>query len=206
MGVAEGTGPSGDFIPTDAKGFLKMAREVILVAAAGNTADEREETIVTTTGEPKVVLGQSLVISGHEDTQTRVAIALVDITQRKKTEEALKESERRFREQAFRDGLTGLYNQRFLYQSLAKWIERAKNTGNPISMIFLDLDHFKKIVDTHGHLNGSQAIRNVASTIDNCLQAPAFAVAWAGDEFVVVLAGYGSTPGAAKKHPKSVIG
>ena len=160
-----------------------------LVAAAGNTAEEREETIVTTTGEPKIVLGKSLVVSGHEDTLERVAIAMVDISQRKKAEEALRESERRFRDQALRDGLTGLYNQRYLYQSLAVWIDSAKNTATPISVIFMDLDHFKTIVDTHGHLNGSRAIRQVAGTIGNCLQEPAFAVAYAGGEFVVVLPG-----------------
>ena len=166
-----------------------MAREIILVAAAGNTADEREETLVTTTGELKIVLGKSLVVSGHEDTLARVAIALVDISQRKKAEAALRESERRFRDQALRDGLTGLYNQRYLYQSLAEWIERAQPSDTPISLIFMDLDHFKKVVDTHGHLNGSRAIQKVAGTIDNCLQEPAFAVAYAGDEFVVVLPG-----------------
>ena len=189
MGVADSDGPSGAFIPTDAKGFLRMAREIILVAAEGNAAEEREETIVTTTGEHKIVLGKSLVVSGHEDTLARVAIAMVDISQRKKAEEALRESERRFRDQAFRDGLTGLYNQRYLYQALAEWIERAQTTDTPISIIFMDLDHFKKIVDTHGHLNGSRAIRKVAGTIGNCLEEPAFAVAYAGDEFVVVLPG-----------------
>ncbi len=189
MGIAESAGPNGDFIPTDAKGFLRMAREIILVAAAGNTAEEREETIVTTTGEPKIVLGKSLVVSGHEDTLERVAIAMVDISQRKKAEDALRESERRFRDQALRDGLTGLYNQRYLYQSLAVWIDSAKNSDTPISVIFMDLDHFKTIVDTHGHLNGSRAIRKVAGTIGKCLEEPAFAVAYAGDEFVMVLPG-----------------
>ena len=189
MGVSDSDGPIDAFIPTDAKGFLRMAREIILVAAAGNTAEEREETIVTTTGEPKIVLGKSLVVSGHEDTLARVAIAMVDISQRKKAEEALRKSEQRFRDQAFRDGLTGLYNQRYLYQSLAEWIERAQSTDTPISIIFMDLDHFKIIVDTHGHLNGSRAIRKVAGTIGNCLEEPAFAVAYAGDEFVVVLPG-----------------
>jgi diguanylate cyclase (GGDEF)-like protein len=189
MGVADRAGPKGAFVPTESKFFLKMAREVILVAASGNTAEEREETLVTTTGEPKIVLGKSLVVSGHEDTLARVAIALVDISRRKKAEEALRESERRFRDQAMRDGLTGLYNQRYLYRSLAKWIERAQADGTPISLIFMDLDHFKKVVDTYGHLNGSRAIQKVARTIDTCLQPPAYAVAYAGDEFVVVLPG-----------------
>lgn len=189
MGVADRTGPSGAFIATDATGFLKMAREIILAAAHGNTAVEREETLVTTTGEPKIVLGKSLAVSGHEDTLARVAIALVDISERKKAEAALQESERRFRNQALRDSLTGLYNQRYLYQSLAEWIKHAQTTDTPISLIFMDLDHFKKVVDTHGHLNGSRAIQKVAGTIDNCLKEPAYAVAYAGDEFVVVLPG-----------------
>jgi GGDEF domain-containing protein len=200
MGIADSTGPSGAFIPTDAKGFLKMAREIILVAAAGNTAEEREETIVTTTGEPKIVLGKSLVVSGHEDTLTRVAIALVDISQRKKAEEALRESERRFRDQALRDGLTGLYNQRYLYQSLAEWIERAQNTGTPISLIFMDLDHFKKIVDTHGHLNGSQAIqqsRQVLSVI--ACKNLSFCGSVGGRRVCGGLAGYGISPRRLQK-------
>ena len=189
MGVADRAGPKGAFIPTESKFFLKMAREVILVAASGNAAEEREETLVTTTGEPKIVIGKSLVVSGHEDTLARVVIALVDISRRKKAEEALRESERRFKDQAFRDGLTGLYNQRYLYRSLAKWIEQAQADGTPVSLIFMDLDRFKKVVDTYGHLNGSRAIQSVAHTIDACLQPPAYAVAYAGDEFVVVLPG-----------------
>ncbi len=47
----------------------------------------------------------------------------------------------------------------------------------------------KNVVDAHGHLNGSRAIQKVARTIDNCLEKPAYAVAYAGDEFVVVLPG-----------------
>jgi diguanylate cyclase (GGDEF)-like protein len=198
MGVAESTGPRGAFIPTESKGFLKMAREIILVAAAGNTTDEREETLVTATGKPKIVLGKSLVVSGHEDTLARVAIALVDISQRKKAEKALRESERRFREQALRDGLTGLYNQRYLYQALAEEIQRAKAAGTPVSLIFMDLDHFKRVVDAHGHLNGSLAIQKVAATIASCIEEPAFAVAYAGDEFVVVLPGLDETQALQK--------
>ena len=200
MAVTDPASFRGAFIPTDSEGFLKMAREIILVAAAGSTADEREETLVTTTGEPKIVLGKSLVVSGHEDTLARVAIALVDISQRKKAEEALRESERRFREQALRDGLTGLYNQRYLYQALAEEIQRAKAAGTPVSLIFMDLDHFKRVVDTHGHLNGSRAIQKVAGTIASCLQEPAYAVAYAGDEFVVVLPGLDQTQALQKAH------
>lgn len=189
MSLADSAVPGSNLIPTDSKGFLKMAREIILTVAEGKTANEREEMIVTATGEFKFVLGKSLVVSGHEETLSRVVIALIDISQRKKAEEALQESEHRFRDQAFHDGLTGLYNQRYLYQSLPGCIECARTTDTPVSLIFMDLDHFKQIVDTHGHLNGSRVIQKVAGTIENCLETPAYAVAYAGDEFVVVLPG-----------------
>jgi diguanylate cyclase (GGDEF)-like protein len=54
----------------------------------------------------------------------------------------------------------------------------------------MDLDRFKTVVDTYGHLNGSRAIKEVAQTIRKSIRKPAYAVAYAGDEFVVVLPGY----------------
>jgi diguanylate cyclase (GGDEF)-like protein len=53
----------------------------------------------------------------------------------------------------------------------------------------MDLDNFKQVVDAHGHLNGSRAIQEVAATIRGSIREPAYAVAYAGDEFVVVLPG-----------------
>lgn len=128
-------------------------------------------------------------IPGTSNTVSGVMAIVEDYSNLKAAMEALRKSERRFRYQALRDNLTGLYNQRYLYQSLAECIKRAQTAGSPISLIFMDLDHFKTVVDTYGHLNGSRAIQKVARTIDDCLEEPAYAVAYAGDEFVVVLPG-----------------
>ena len=54
----------------------------------------------------------------------------------------------------------------------------------------MDMDNFKHVVDTYGHLNGSQALKEVAGTIKSCLKKPCFGVAYGGDEFVVVLPGF----------------
>jgi diguanylate cyclase (GGDEF)-like protein len=88
---------------------------------------------------------------------------------------------------AHKDNLTGLYNTRYLYDKLAELFENSKNSGTPLGLIFMDLDNFKKTVDAHGHLNGSQAIQEVAHTIKDCLSEPSFGVSYGGDEFVIVL-------------------
>ncbi|MGE5842031.1 MAG: diguanylate cyclase [Deltaproteobacteria bacterium] len=103
------------------------------------------------------------------------------------------ENMRRYREiqnLAIHDDLTGLYNTRHLYKVLGNLVRTAGETGNPFSLIFMDIDQFKKVVDTYGHLKGSQAIQEVAATIRECLVAPAFGVAYGGDEFVAVLQGF----------------
>jgi diguanylate cyclase (GGDEF)-like protein len=100
------------------------------------------------------------------------------------------ENTRRFRElheMAIRDSLTGLYNQRYLFRSLEDLIETSNAEGKCFSLLFMDIDNFKRVVDAEGHLNGSRALREVAQTIQGCLEDTSFAVTYGGDEFVVVL-------------------
>ena len=54
----------------------------------------------------------------------------------------------------------------------------------------MDMDYFKQVVDTYAHLNGSQALKEVAATIKSCIKRPCFGVAYGGDEFVIVLPGF----------------
>jgi diguanylate cyclase (GGDEF)-like protein len=107
--------------------------------------------------------------------------------QLKQTQKALKESENKFREQAIHDNLTGLYNTRYLYKALSELIEKSSLAGKTFSLIFMDIDNFKHVVDTHGHLNASQALQEIAATIKSTLQPPAYGVAYGGDEFIVIL-------------------
>ncbi len=100
------------------------------------------------------------------------------------------ENTRRYKlmeEMAVRDNLTGLFNQRYLYPNLKRHIKRCRNTNRPLSLIFMDMDDFKTVVDRLGHLNGSRALSEVAQRIQACLTEPAFGVAYGGDEFVIVL-------------------
>jgi diguanylate cyclase (GGDEF)-like protein len=107
--------------------------------------------------------------------------------QLKRTQNALRKSKKKFREQSIHDNLTGLYNTRYLYSALSKLISKSASSGFIFSLIFLDIDNFKYVVDTHGHLNASQVLQEIASTIKNTLNDPAYGVAYGGDEFVLVL-------------------
>lgn len=100
----------------------------------------------------------------------------------------------RIHDLSIHDDLTGLYNTRYMYQSLQELVE----TGQPFALIFLDLDDFKRVVDTHGHLMGSQVLQEVAQTIRDCLAEPAYGVSYGGDEFVVVLPGASREEALAK--------
>jgi diguanylate cyclase (GGDEF)-like protein/PAS domain S-box-containing protein len=167
--------------------LTRIVREIVLSVAEGTISDERENTLVTIRGTKKRILAKSLPLTEHPGRLSRIVVAIIDITKHKEAEEALRASEQRFREQAMRDNLTGLYNRRYLYQSLTELVEYAKIKGLLVSVIFMDLDHFKHVVDTYGHLNGSLTIKEVAQTIQEMIKSPAYAVAYAGDEFVVVL-------------------
>jgi diguanylate cyclase (GGDEF)-like protein len=113
----------------------------------------------------------------------------VEIAERIKAETELKKSREEYRRLSIHDSLTGLYNTRHLYAAMEALTAECQLKGLQFSLIFLDIDNFKHVVDTHGHLNGSRALAEVAQTIVACLVPPAYGVAYGGDEFVVVLPG-----------------
>jgi diguanylate cyclase (GGDEF)-like protein len=85
------------------------------------------------------------------------------------------------------DDLTDLWNSRYLNQSLRRETKRASRSGRPLSLLFLDLDGFKSINDTHGHLYGSRALVEAAGVVKRCARETDLVARFGGDEFVVVL-------------------
>ena len=77
-----------------------------------------------------------------------------DITERKKAEDALQESEKRYWELSIMDDLTQLYNSRHFYDQLKREIERSNRYGQPLALLLLDLDRFKAFNDAYGHIEG----------------------------------------------------
>jgi diguanylate cyclase (GGDEF)-like protein len=97
---------------------------------------------------------------------------------------------RRAHEVAKRDGLTGLYNDRYLHLRLSQDLSRLARDGGDLSLIFLDLDNLKSVNDHHGHLAGSQVLREIGYILAKTVtDERATLTRYGGDEFVLVLPG-----------------
>ena len=92
-----------------------------------------------------------------------------------------------YRQLSLNDGLTGLYNRAWLGEMLPKLAMRARQDGSPLSIVMIDLDHFKRFNDTHGHIAGDAALSSAAGVIRDSLRPSDFAVRYGGEELMAVL-------------------
>ncbi len=88
---------------------------------------------------------------------------------------------------AITDALTGLYNHRYLHERLSEELVRSREQGQPLSVLFCDLDHFKLYNDRNGHSAGDAALREVAHIIEQSVRSVDIAARYGGEEFVLAL-------------------
>jgi diguanylate cyclase (GGDEF)-like protein len=105
-----------------------------------------------------------------------VSLALANLALREK-----------LRNQALRDELTGLYNRRFLDETLPRLVAHAERRAAPVSVLMLDLDHFKQVNDRHGHAVGDAVLREVGGLLLSRLRRMDIACRYGGEELIVLL-------------------
>jgi diguanylate cyclase (GGDEF)-like protein len=89
---------------------------------------------------------------------------------------------------AMTDPLTGLYNRRFVEEELKNLLHRAERTGEPVSVVFFDLDHFKEVNQKKGHRGGDLTLKMVAEALQSVLRQGEILGRYGGDEFLLVVA------------------
>lgn len=112
--------------------------------------------------------------------QTRVESSATQITD-------LREELKLVRQDSFTDGLTGIANRKCFDEKLRQSTAEAMETGEPLSLIIADIDHFKKLNDTHGHLVGDHMLRLIAQTLHQGIKGQDTAARFGGEEFAIIL-------------------
>lgn len=94
---------------------------------------------------------------------------------------------REVKEMAIKDSLTGLYNRRFFKEQMQNELNRARRYHSTVSFLILDIDQFKKVNDTYGHLSGDEILRELARLISASARKIDIPVRYGGEEFVIIL-------------------
>jgi len=162
-------------------GKMEEAQYLRRMLREGKVLQNYETELIHKNGD-QIPINMSISMVKDTDGSVKSILAICkDITHQKQLERELKEM-------SIKDGLTGLYNQRYFYDRLEAEIERAKRQGHPLSLLLFDIDQFKQYNDCHGHLEGDKVLKTVAKVVLDCTREHVdVAFRYGGDEFTVIL-------------------
>ncbi len=124
---------------------------------------------------------------GDSDQGGRAAFLLRDVTARERMQRELQDALAEVERLARTDHLTGLANRRWFMEALEQEVERADRYGRPLSLVSLDLDHFKSVNDTHGHAAGDDVLREAAQALRSVCRDVDLAARLGGEELALLL-------------------
>jgi diguanylate cyclase (GGDEF)-like protein/PAS domain S-box-containing protein len=163
--------------PDDREKFKTSIRRAI---ESGEDFWSNEYRIEHEQGNYAYVFDRAYIMHDDNRRPIRMVGAMMDITERKRVESAL-------RELSVRDPLTGLFNRRYLEETLNRELLRAARGQRAVGVIMADIDHFKRFNDTYGHLAGDDLLREVGGYLGQHIRGADIACRYGGEEFTIIL-------------------
>lgn len=154
--------------------------DILIGKAHDNVVESREWTCVRKDGSTVPISLTASVLKSHDNTITGYVFILLDITEQKKAHEYITHI-------AHHDELTGLPNRSLMRDRIQNNIARLKRYDEKFAVLLIDLDHFKRINDSLGHMAGDELLKEVSARMRNCLRESDTVCRIGGDEFVVIL-------------------
>lgn len=170
-----------------AQHFLKPGDEIsigehtVLFDDGTSTLFNLEETEISRRGRETAIISDKFSALGRKigDASLRREFEAV--------EKIVRKSRKRLATLAHADKLTGLYNRQYFDKNAGAELRRMEDAGRPLAVLFIDLDHFKRINDEHGHRKGDDVLRAVAWLIQKACRKTDLVARYGGEEVVVVL-------------------
>ncbi|MBB4862214.1 diguanylate cyclase (GGDEF)-like protein/PAS domain S-box-containing protein [Pseudomonas nitritireducens] len=152
------------------------------------TDHEADYRALTTTGDYVWIRDVVHVVRDDKGEVDSLVGFMFDISERKRAEEQLIMLQRQLEEYSYKDGLTGVANRRMFDSVLDTEWGSAQRSGQPLSLVLLDIDYFKQFNDHYGHIRGDDCLRIVGKALAFALHRPRdFIARFGGEEFVLVL-------------------
>lgn len=172
------------FLPAEIRGEMGEVFTGIM-RGAGQLEDYAENEVLVGEGERRLFAFWNTVLRDGEGAVEGVLSSGEDITEKRR-------HERQLRWQAQRDDLLGIYNRRAFEEFLEREMSRVGRQAGRLSLVMFDIDHFKAVNDTYGHLLGDDILKELAEVAASRLRREDVLARWGGEEFIVLLPDTGS--------------
>jgi len=187
--------PADDFIANKVRSFASIvhAEDIeVLESAIAKGIDENkpwsvEYRIITSDDKEKWVTETGIAIFSQAGELEYLDGFIQDISERKNMEIALRATEKKIRDMAFTDSVTGLANRNLFTDRLDQSILESKRYHNEFALLFIDLDKFKDVNDNYGHLVGDKLLAMAAERISTSFRESDVVARFGGDEFLVIV-------------------
>lgn len=137
-------------------------------------------------GAKKTILNSAVPLRGSQGNIKGAIVVNQDITERRRQEEELKRVHAILERQATTDTLTGVYNRHKFNELLDREVQEALRYQHTLSLIMFDIDHFKKVNDTYGHIAGDVVLKEVAGLVSENIRKVDIFARWGGEEFLIL--------------------